>query len=62
MILLHFSHLSPTQIHNHAYNLVGINSEKTGFKLKWHNLHFTQHKGIYNNDLELKCEFYIKLW
>jgi hypothetical protein len=27
--------LAPIQIHHHAYSLVGIHSEKTGYKHKW---------------------------
>jgi hypothetical protein len=33
---------APTQIHNHAYNVVGIYSEKTGYRHRWYRLCFTQ--------------------
>jgi hypothetical protein len=46
-----FSHLAPIQIHNHAYNLVGVYFVKTGYKHKWHKLYFTQQQGTKNNGL-----------
>jgi hypothetical protein len=62
-ILVHSSDLTPIQIHNHAYNLVGIYSEKTGYKHKWYKLHFTQQQITDNNGPVFKCckLFYIKL-
>jgi hypothetical protein len=41
------------QIHNHAYNLVGIYLEKTGYKHKWYKFYFTQEQRT-DNDLVLK--------
>jgi hypothetical protein len=50
-----YSDLPPIQIHNHAYNQVGIYFKKTGYKHKWHKLYFTQHQRTDNNGLVFKC-------
>jgi hypothetical protein len=51
-LLLHCSDSASIQIHNQAYNLVGIHSEKTGCK---HKLYFTQQQRTENNGLVFKC-------
>jgi hypothetical protein len=56
-ILLHFR-TAPIQIHNHAYSPVGIYSEKTRYKHKWHTLYFTQKQRTDNSDLVFKCYIY----
>jgi hypothetical protein len=53
-MLLHFSDLAPIQIRNHAYDLVGIYSEKSEYKHKWHKLYFTQQQRNDNNSLVFK--------
>jgi len=58
-MLLHFSDLAPTQIHNHAYNLVGMYFEKPGYRHKWYKLYFTQQQRTDNNGLVFKCCIYI---
>jgi hypothetical protein len=50
-MLLHFLDLAPTQIYNYAYSLVGVYSEKTGYK---HKLFYTKQKTD-NNGLVFKC-------
>jgi hypothetical protein len=52
---LHFLDLAPIQTHNHAYNLVFIYSEKTGYKHKWHKLYFKQQQTTENNGIVFKC-------
>jgi hypothetical protein len=52
-LLLNFSDSSPIQIHNHAYSLAGIYSQKTGSTQKWHKLYFTQQQRNDNNDLQM---------
>jgi hypothetical protein len=37
-MLLHLSDLAPIQIHNHAYNPVGIYSDESVYKHKWQKL------------------------
>jgi hypothetical protein len=54
-MLLHFSDLAPTQIHNHAYSPVGIYFERTVYKHKWHKFYFTLQQTTDNNGLVLKC-------
>jgi hypothetical protein len=54
-MLSHFSDFAPIQIHNHAYDLVGIYFEKTGYKHKWHKLYFTQQQRTNNNVPVFKC-------
>jgi hypothetical protein len=49
------------QIHNHAYTLVGIYSEKTGYKHKLNKLCFTQQQRTDNNGCVLIVVFYLKL-
>jgi hypothetical protein len=48
-------------IHNIAYNLVGIYSEKTGSSDKWGKLYFTREQRTDNNGLVFKYCIYIKL-
>jgi hypothetical protein len=53
-ILLLSSDLAPIQIRNHAYSLIGIYSEKTGYKHKWHK-YFTHPQRTDINGLVFKC-------
>jgi hypothetical protein len=54
-----FFGLAPTQVHTHAYSLVGIYFERTGYEHKWHKLHFTQQQRTDNYGLVFKyCIFH----
>jgi hypothetical protein len=59
-MLLHLSDLAPVQIHNHAYDSVGIYAEKTGNTHKWNKLYFTQQQRI-DNGLVFKCCIWHKI-
>jgi hypothetical protein len=54
-IITFFSDLARIQIHNHAYNLVGIYFEKAEYKHNWHKLYFTQQQRTGINVLVFKC-------
>jgi hypothetical protein len=60
-IFIYFLVLACIQIHNHAYYLVGIYFEKTGYKHKWHKLHFTEQQRTDNNGLVFKCCILLKM-
>jgi hypothetical protein len=49
------------RIHNIAYSLIGIYSEKTGSSDKWRKLYFTWEQRTDNNGLIFKYCIYIKL-
>jgi hypothetical protein len=61
-ILLHFFRLTAYMNNDdHAYNLIGIYSEKTGYKYKGHKVYFDNSREPTTVALYLNVAFYIKL-